>query len=251
MTNQLQPFIFSLEVKMNKIISKLRVTELDSLSDVLVRIYKDATADETGTLSKDENLSAIMAEVENLSDRITTAIKSDRVTSTLEEADIERDTIVRNLADAINGYAAIPVPSKKAAAEKLLAVFSKYGKQIISKNYAEESSLIESMLEDFSGEALKTDIETLDGIGGLLEELRNAQNAFNKASDDFTNATVNKGESATSIKRNLLGTLNDQFIPYISAVAAIPAYRDFSAKCSSEIDRTNAAVSGRAKKSAK
>ncbi len=156
---------------MNKIISKIRVSELDSLSDVLVRLYKDAASDEAGMISKDANLLGIMAQVEKLSADITTAIKSDKTTSNLDEADIARDSVIRNLSDALNGYAAIPVPSRKAAAEKLLSVFNKYGKQIITKSYAEESSLIESMLEDFATENLKYDIESLEGISDLIANL--------------------------------------------------------------------------------
>lgn len=194
MTNQILAIHFFVEVKMNKIISKIRVSELDSLSDVLVRLYKDAASDEAGMISKDANLLGIMAQVEKLSADITTAIKSDKTTSNLDEADIARDSVIRNLSDALNGYAAIPVPSRKAAAEKLLSVFNKYGKQIITKSYAEESSLIESMLEDFAAENLKSDIESLEGISDLIASLRTAQDSFNSSNDAYTNASVNKGE---------------------------------------------------------
>lgn len=87
---------------MKKINSNMRVAELDTLSDVLIRMYKDSSAAENA-LSKDTNLSLIMAEVEKLSADITTAIKSDRVSSTLDEADIARDGIIRNLGDALTG----------------------------------------------------------------------------------------------------------------------------------------------------
>lgn len=236
---------------MNKIISKIRVSELDTLSDVLVRLYKDSASDEASAFSKDANLSGIMTQIEKLSADITTAIKSDKTTSNLDEADIARDSVIRSLSDALNGYAAIPVPSRKAAAEKLLSVFNKYGKQIITKNYAEESSLIESMLEDFSAENLKADIESLEGISDLIAGLRSAQDSFNSANDAYTNASVNKTESASSIKKNLIGTLNDQLIPYLSAICALPAYKDFASKCESEIEKANSTVSGRTKKSAK
>ena len=48
---------------MKKINSNMRVAELDTLSDVLIRMYKDSSAAENA-LSKDTNLSLIMAEVE-------------------------------------------------------------------------------------------------------------------------------------------------------------------------------------------
>ena len=234
---------------MKKINSNMRVAELDTLSDVLVRLYKDSSAAENA-VSKDANLSGIMEEVEKLSADITTAIKSDRVSSTLDEADIARDEIIRNLGDALTGYAAIPVAAKKASAQNLLSVFSKYGKQITQKNFAEESSLIESLLEDFGAESLKADVAALDGVGELVSELRTAQDSFNKANDDYTHASVSRGESATSVKKSLFSVLNDKFVPYLSAVAPLADYKDFASKCETEITKANATVSGR-KKTAK
>ena len=235
---------------MNKVKTAIRVAELDTLSDVLVRLYKDSSVAENA-LSKDANLSLIMAEVEKLSAEITTAIKSERVSSTLDEADIARDEIIRNIGDALTGYAAIPVAAKKVAAQNLLAVFNKYGRQITQKNFAEESSLIESLLEDFSADFLKTDVAALDGVGELVSELRTAQDSFNKANDDFTNASVGRGESATSVKKSLISVLNDKLVPYLSAVAPLADYKDFTSKCEAEITKANATVSGRAKTAAK
>lgn len=234
---------------MNKVKTAIRVAELDTLSDVLVRLYKDSFAAETA-LSKDANLAGIMADVEKFSAEITTAIKSDRVSSTLDEADIARDEIIRNLGDALTGYSAIPVAVKKASAQNLLSVFSKYGRQITQKNFAEESSLIESLLEDFSAENLSSDIAALDGVGDLIDSLRSAQDSFNKANDDFTKASVNRGESATSVKKSLISALNDKLVPYLSAVAPLADYKDFASKCEAEITKANATVSGR-KKAAK
>ena len=235
---------------MKKINSSLRVTELDTLSDVLVRLYKDSSSGESA-ISKDANLSGIMAEVEKLSAEITTAIKKDKVSASLDEADIARDEIIRNLGDALTGYAAIPVAAKKAAAQKLLSTFGKYGKQITSKNYAEESSLIESLLEDFAADSLKTDVAALAGVGDLLDSLRSVQDSFNKANDEYTAANVGKGESATSVKKTLLTALNYKLVPYLTAVGALDSYKAFVSKCEAEITKANATVSTRAKTAAK
>lgn len=235
---------------MKKINSNLRVTELDTLSDVLVRLYKDSFSGESA-ISKDANLSGIMEEVEKLSAEITTAIKRDKVSVSLDDADIARDEIIRNLGDALTGYAAIPVAAKKAAAQKLLLTFGKYGKQITSKNYAEESSLIESLLEDFAADSLKTDVAALAGVGDLLDSLRSAQDSFNKANDEYTAANVGKGESATSVKKTLLTALNYKLVPYLTAVGALDSYKAFVSKCEAEITKANATVSTRAKTAAK
>lgn len=230
---------------MKKINSSLRVTELDTLSDVIVRIYKDAASDEDSLVAKDTNLSGVMAEVEKLSADITTAIKSDKATSALDEADIERDEVIRNISDALTGYAAIPVASKKSAAEELLPIFNKYGRQITAKNYAEESSLIESLLEDFGRETPAADIASLEGVPELVSSLREAQDAFNKANDDYTAAKTSRGDSATAVKKSLVSTLNDKLVPYLTAVGALSGYKDFVSKVESEVDKANAIITAR------
>lgn len=236
---------------MKKINSAVRVTELDTLSDVLVRLYKDSSSIKSSELSKDANLSGIVAEIENLSEQITTAIKSDKVLSSLDEADIARDEIIRNFSDALTGYASIPVAAKKASAENLLAVFNKYGRQTASRSYAEESSLIESMLKDFSAQSLSADISALEGIGELLESLRRAQNDFNRKNDEYTAANVTKAESATAVKKSLLAVINGKFVPYVTAVGTLEGYKDFALKCEAEIVRANATVKERAKSAEK
>lgn len=232
---------------MKKVTFDIRIAEADTLSDAIVRLYKDASSSAESAVAKDANLSGVLSEVEALSAKLTTAIKSDKATSTLDEADIARDELIRNLADALSGYAAIPIKARKAAAKNLLAVFSKYGRQITSKNYAEESSLIESLLEDLGAENLTSDVASLEGIPELISELRSAQDAFNKASDAYTAAKTGKGESATSVKKTLLNILNIRLVPYLTAVEGLSDYKDFAAKVSSEIDKANSTVSARGK----
>ncbi|WP_296010846.1 DUF6261 family protein [uncultured Treponema sp.] len=227
---------------MNKVISKVRVTEVDGLSDALVRLYK---ADEG--VSSDAFLKGVMAEVEKLSVAITTAIKQDKVLSSLEEADGVRDEAVKNLSTLLDGYEVFPVAAKKEAAQKLKAVFDKYGKSITTANYVSESSLIESLLEDFSKE--EETVGALDGIKEILEQIRSAQDSFAKASDEYNAASAVKTESASSLKKPLLSLINDKLIPYITAMqmANSAVYADFATKAEGEIKRVNEIVLRRGK----
>ena len=227
---------------MNKVISKVRVTEVDGLSDALVRLYK---ADEG--VSSDVFLKSVMAEVEKLSVAITTAIKKDKVLSSLEEADGVRDEAVKNLSTLLDGYEVFPVEAKKEAAKKLKAVFDKYGKSITTANYVSESSLIESLLEDFSNE--EETVGALDGIKEILEQIRSAQDSFAKASDEYNAASAVKTESASSLKKPLLSAINDKLIPYITAMqmANSALYGDFATKAEGEIKRVNEIVLRRGK----
>ena len=124
---------------MKRVKVDVRITVADTVSDVLVRIYKDAVAtNPDGAIAKDAALSAIVAEVEKLSAQITTAIKADKVSTSLEDADAKRDELIRQLGTLLAGYGAIPLAEKKAAAEKLSAVYDKYGKAIVNEPYARE-----------------------------------------------------------------------------------------------------------------
>lgn len=227
---------------MNKIISKVRVTEVDGLSDALVRLYK---ADEG--VSSDAFLKGVMDEIEKLSVAITTAIKQDKVLSSLEEADGVRDEAVKNLSTLLDGYEVFPVAAKKEAAKKLKAVFDKYGKSITTANYVSESSLIESLLEDFSNE--EETVCALDGIKEILEQIRSAQDSFVKASDEYNAASSVKTESASSLKKPLLSLINDKLIPYITAMqmANSALYGYFATKAEGEIKRVNEIVLRRGK----
>ena len=227
---------------MNKVISKVRVTEVDGLSDALVRLYK---ADEG--ISSDAFLKGVMDEVEKLSVSITTAIKKDKVLSNLEEADGVRDEAVKNLSTLLEGYAVFPVAAKKEAALKLKSIFDKYGKSITTANCVSESSLIESLLEDFSKE--DEAVSLLDGVKEILEQIRSAQDAFAKASDEYNAASSVKTESASSLKKPLLSLINDKLIPYITAMqmANSALYGDFATKAEGEIKRVNEIVLRRGK----
>ena len=227
---------------MKRVKVDIRITDADTVSDALVRLYKDAAAKE-GAIAKDAALAAIMGEVETLSAKITTAIKADKVSTSLEAADAKRDEVVRSLGTLLAGYGAIPLADKKAAADKLLAVYNKYGKSIATETYARESSLIESMLEDFAVESLADAIKALDGVGDLIGSLRAAQDDFNKANDSATAALTAKGESAYSVKKPLLAAINEKLVPYITAMGAVSAeYADFGTRADVEIAKANASV---------
>lgn len=96
---------------MNKATTNARVTELDTLSDTIVRLYKADAA-----LAEDALLKDIMAELERQSALITTAIRRDAFSSNLEAADATRDDAVRDLGTLVEGYTAIPFAEQKEAA---------------------------------------------------------------------------------------------------------------------------------------
>ncbi|MCH5166212.1 MAG: hypothetical protein J1G01_07430 [Clostridiales bacterium] len=232
---------------MNKLVTNARVTELDGLSDTLVRLYK---ANETA--AKDAFVAATMAEIEKLSADITTAILQDKTVSTLEAADTERDKAITALGKVLTGYAALPIPAKQAAAEPLLTVYAKYAKAGITKaSYISESSMIESLLEDFAAEPLVAHIAALEGVAEAIAAIRAAQDAFTAANDAYTAASGSKGASASAFKKPLLAVINEKLVPYLGAmqIAANENCAAFANGVESEITRVNEAVAKRGKKS--
>lgn len=234
------------EHNMNKIKFSLRVTEVYTFADAIIHLYQESAPNDE-TLAKDTLLASMISEMKSISDELSVAIKSDRAESSLDEADIARDKLIRNLADLITGYAAIPIPEKQAAGSRLLSIFKKYGRGMVQKSYAEESALIESMLVDFSAESAKADIELLEGVGILISSLRAAQDEFRIASAAFTKAVAGKTRSASEIKKGFLDLINSQFVTYLCVLKKIPAYADFIAKCTVEIARANSPANVRSK----
>ena len=235
---------------MKKINTSIRVTEADNLSDAIVRLFKAEGGAKTA-VAADAYLTATFGEIEKLSAAITSAIKTDKASSTLDEADAKRDEIIKQLNAALTGYANLPIPAFKNAAAVLLAITAKY-KGIASESYARESSLISSLLEDLDADAAKEAISALQGVGDLVSALATAQDEFNKANDAYNAASANKSESATSLKKSLLAAINDKLVPYLTAMnlANKAAYGDFVGKIENEIARANAAVAKRSKSGA-
>lgn len=233
------------EFIMNKLNAKARVSEVDGFSDTLVRLYKADSAAQTDAFLKTE-----MAELESLSDKITAAILQDKAVSNLDEADSARDEAIRNLGALISGYAVFPLEEKKNAALSLKSIYDKYQKSgILGATYTAESSMIESMLGDFGTAEAVANIEKLDGVSDLVSKVRSAQDAFTAANDAFTKSKSAKGESASSLKKPLLSSINDKIIPYLNTMAMVgnAALSGFSKNVEAEVNRLNSTVGARSK----
>ena len=218
---------------MNKVNAKIRIADLDGLSDSIVRIYKADSAVQT-----DAFLKGAFSELEALSAQITTAILQDKTVSRLDEADSARDEALRSLGAVIAGYASFPIAEKKAAGTFLKAIYDKYIKAgIIKASYNAESSMIESLLEK------------LDGIEALLANIRSAQDSFAAANDEYVKSASSKGASATSLKKPLLSVINDKIVPYLNLMQANETLAEFSKSIEKEISRVNDSLQKRAKAS--
>ncbi len=231
--------------KVTKVINNVRVTELDALSDAMEREYRLACGDGQTAVGKDAVLKAQFGQLADLCARNTTAIKQDAVVSTLDEADSARDAATRDLFTLAGGYTASPFAEVRAAATDVCAVLDKYGRGMTGKNYADQTALTESLLEDLGAEKVAAQIKVLSGVAELVASLREAQDGFAAAHDGYVRAKAVKGESASSLKKPIVALINDNIVPYLNIVAAMDGYADFIAAVAGNIKSTNDTVSRR------
>ena len=231
---------------MNKLKTAIRVTELDGLSDTLVRNFK---ADEKA--AADAFVTATMAELEKQSNLITTAILQDKTLSTLEAADNARDEAIKTLGTVISAYAVFPIAAKKELAAPLKTIFDKYAKAgITSANYTSESSMVESMLGDLAAESLADNITGLEGVTEAIAAIRATQDEFTAANDAYVKASANKGASASAYKKPIISLINDKLVPYLDAmvIAGNENCAEFAKGVRAEINRVNDMIAKRGSK---
>ena len=235
---------------MNKLNTSVKVTELGDTALRLVKAFKAVVA-----VQNDAFLTKTFAEIEKQATVMTSAVKSDQALSKLEEADAQRDQAIRVLDKLLKGYENIPLENLKTHAKKLAEIFKKYGVKITGENYASQSTLINSLLGDFSATELKPSIEALAGVKEALAEIQTKQDAFAVIRSDYEKAQVSQKEksSATSLRKPLLELINKKAVPYLVAmsIAQPELFKNLTAEASEIITSTNEAIKARSKKEKK
>lgn len=235
---------------MNKLNTSVKVTELGDTALRLVKAFKAVVA-----VQNDAFLTKTFAEIEKQATAMTSAVKSDQALSKLEEADAQRDQAIRVLDKLLKGYENIPLENLKTHAKKLAEIFKKYGVKITGENYASQSTLINSLLGDFSATELKPSIEALAGVKEALAEIQTKQDTFAALRSDYEKAQVSQKEksSATSLRKPLLELINKKVVPYLVAmsIAQPELFKNLTAEASEIITSTNEAIKARSKKEKK
>lgn len=211
---------------MKKLSSFVRVSELDTVSDFIVALYHKDTR-----LVEDDFLRNTIAQIEDYSDRITRAIRSEVLKSNLDQADKKREEVLRCIWKVVQGQEAMPEPERKAAAQKVLTVLNRY-KGITRKGYDEESSLIESFLTDMNEPEILEAVNNLLSVRQYLDDLRAVQDEFNQIHHDNIAFRVNRIESASSCKQPLIKLINGDLVPHLEVMQKLHKgiYDDFAAK---------------------
>ena len=224
-----------------KLLERAKVTEVDDTSDRLITLYKS----ESG-LSKDAFLTSLFAEIQKLSDQITEAIKRDTGVSELLKADRVRNKSLSNLNRVLLGYSAMPIPTLKEPAEKLHKLYNKYCVKILRKNYADKSSMIESLLQAFSGEEPVNLAASLTGVKECVDDLKDSQTKFHTMRVTYEKAVAKQAqtENATALKKTLLDRINVKLVPYANTMKMVDEkkYKHFYDTIAQIITDTNAAI---------
>lgn len=228
---------------MNKLRTSIRNTELNWIANTIVRAYNT-----NEKLQQDTFLSSLMKEIESVCNNLTTAIMQEKKLSMLAELDVKRNESLKVLGKLLEGYSVFPIKEKQEAAIPLKAIYTRYSKAKITKeSYMRKSSLIESLLEDYSEPNTANLCAQLEGISIQLDKVREAQDSFIKSQDASADS---KGTAATVYKKELLSLINTKMVPYLTAmlVAQPELFDEFSKVTETEINKINDTLTRRLKK---
>lgn len=197
-----------------KINYKSRNAEVDGTAKRMINAWNSAG------IANDAHLTTIFDLVDAGEKKLLTAINRSKAESQLEEKDEVRDNQFRLLYNLVQGALGHPDPLVRTAAEKLFAIFDRYSLAIVNENYVTESSLLGSLLEELSDASLETSVAAVSGCTELIAALQAAQ-------DDFENIRTayeaekdqdSKADSATTLKKQLLRTVNKKLVAYLQVV---------------------------------
>ncbi|MFJ1473050.1 DUF6261 family protein [Capnocytophaga cynodegmi] len=230
---------------MKRLLTIVRVSELADIAHRLVGLFH-----QENELQTDAFLKNLFEKIDTQATALSVAIKKEVAVSKLEEADNLRDETIMNLSNILLGYRSMRSLEIRESAEKLYAVFDRYGTKITRENYSSESAHIESLLRDFSATELQEAIGKLLGVSDTIEELRTRQTAFHTERMAYEKSVSEQGfdESATALKKPLLGLINTKLISYLAALQEESTYANFAKVVSQVIDDANATINRRGKK---
>ena len=231
--------------KTNKIIDKIRMTEMNSVADIIITEF------EKSNLSSDAYLATIFDELEPINAKLTEAINRIRAESHLTEKDKFRDSKVKAVNYLTKGFLHHPDITINTAAKLVDDVINHYGIKLTKDSYATESSLIESLLIDLSNIDLQASIALLPGLSELIDQLRAAQTIFEESQVKFQREKVEEGnkEKASNIKQKVIVIINEKLIVYLRAMVLVneAKFGSFARTVAQTIDDINTVIKKRKK----
>lgn len=199
---------------MTSLSTRLTIPQSITFGDALVNLTTASGLADVALLAFIDKVSAKLAE-------LTTAYNSAKTLSPLAALDVLRDDYFTRAYTYVTGYTAVIDDEKRAAAEKIKAVFDTYGLDTTRADYATESGKIKSLLEDLSGEAMLSAVSLLPELGALITALTQTEAEFKAKGTEYTQAKAadKSKDAAYLVKKELLEIINKQVLPYITVMS--------------------------------
>jgi uncharacterized protein (DUF697 family) len=231
----------------NKLISKGRTTEVASVSEKL------GVAFQNYDLTRDSYLSGTFTTLGDETNLLLEAIKRSKSESVMNVKNLTRADKTRALFYLVKGALYHPEPVVSTAAQEVDKVLEKYGlTEITSESYDIVSSLTNSMMGDLAAAELQASIAAISGCAGVITALQAAQEDFVQAYAAYQQDKAEEGEleTASEIKKRVLGIINEQLVVYLRAMVKVdePGYGGFAATVTQIIDDANENIKRRDKK---
>ena len=158
------------------IISKLRNGEFISLGSDLSTIGSKYFATVTGLQAE----MLLFTNAFKPMDIVYALEKGSPLSIKIEDADERRDGAITGIRLTTEGYLRHFDLNIKAGADLILRAINKYGSNIATQNYVQETASIKSVVDDFEAAGPLTDAITLLGFTAWVAELKAANNLFNQ-----------------------------------------------------------------------
>ena len=166
----------------------------------------------------------------------------------IELADYRRDEAISGIKQVVSAYTRHFDANTKAAAEALLRGINKYGSNLATQNYMQETTSLSSLSDDFETNADLKAALILLGLGAWAGELKTANVNFNSLYLKRTEENSLKPELTVKTQRGIVKDKYDVLADYISAYQKINPSDDLLIairEVNSHISQYNRLLAGR------
>jgi hypothetical protein len=194
-----------------------RVTEVDGSTARIISAYQ------TSGLNADPNMEKIFGPLQEKSTLFSEAINRLKAKSEQQTNDEVRDEKIDGVYYLLVSFSHHPDEVIKNAALRLLGIFEEYGLAIKDEGYTTESSLVNSLLNDFSKPEQQADIALVPQCAGYIEALQTAQANFENNRIAYETALGEEGtlENATALKKEIVRIINGLLVPHLNVMSQL------------------------------
>jgi hypothetical protein len=227
----------------SNLLMKSRVTEVDNSFTRINGAYQNTT------LNSDPNLMKIFGPLQEKSTLLAGAIRRLKTQSAQQPNDEVRDEKIDALYYLLLSFSHHPDEAVRNAALRLLEIFGQYGLEMKDESYATESSLVNSLVNDYANRDREADIALVPQCAEYIAALKAAQANFDGNRVAFEEARAEEGtlENASALKKAMVVLINNQLVPYLNVMAQLdePAYGAFARTVAEIIAENNEVVKKR------